>query len=170
VLPCKFCEREAVVLIRTARRVWLGCPHCYQTWEIDAAQAEMTSDVGMVSDTDTIAGRSLRRGYLIAILGVALALSLRLVLRPALGNASPFLLFTPAVAIAAIYGGLGPGALATFLSTLLGSHFFLISPGEPIIEKWDRVILFLIVGGVITMSTGREPLARTKGACHGRGR
>jgi len=57
VLPCKFCEREAVVLIRTARRVWLGCPHCYQTWEIDAAQAEMTSDVGMVSDTDTIAGR-----------------------------------------------------------------------------------------------------------------
>jgi signal transduction histidine kinase len=153
VLPCKFCDREAVALIRTARRVWLGCPHCYQTWEIDAQQAEMTSDIGVVSDTHAIAARSLLRRYLIAVFAVAFALSLRLVLRPALGNASPFLLFTPAVAIAVIYGGLVPGALATFLSTLLGSHFFLISPGEPIIEKWDRVILFIIVGGVITIST-----------------
>ena len=153
MLPCKFCDREAVALIRTARRVWLGCPHCYQTWEIDAQQAEMTPDIGLASDAHAIAGRSLVRGYLIAAGAVAFALSLRLVLRPALGNASPFLLFTPAVAIAAIYGGLAPGALATFLSTLLGSHFFLIAPGEPVIEKWDRVILFMIVGGVITIST-----------------
>jgi signal transduction histidine kinase len=153
MLRCKFCDREAVTLIRTARRVWLGCPHCYQTWEIDAQQAEMTSDIGMVSDAHAIADRSPLRGYLIAVLAVALALSLRLVLRPALGNASPFLLFTPAVAIAAIYGGLPPGALATFLSTLLGSHFFLVVPGEPAIEKWDRVILFMIVGSVITVST-----------------
>lgn len=153
MLPCKFCDREAVARIRTARRVWLGCPHCYQTWEIDARQAEMTSDIGMVSDTHPLVVRSLERRYLIPVFAVAFALSLRLVLRPALGNASPFLLFTQAVAIAAVYGGVAPGALATFLSTLLGSHFFLIAPGEPVIEKWDRVILFMIVGGVITIST-----------------
>jgi len=60
-------------------------------------------------------------------------------------------LFTPAVAITALCGGVLPGVFATALSTLLGSHFFL-STGEPVIEQWDRVILFIVVGGVITAS------------------
>jgi hypothetical protein len=130
-------DREAVVLIRTARRAWLGCPHCHQTWEIEARQAEMTPDLGIRSDTFPIAGRSRWRGYLIAALAVALALSLRLVLRPVLGSASPFLLFTPAVAIGPSTVAWHPECSPPF-STFLGSHFFLISPAEPAVEKWDE--------------------------------
>lgn len=69
-------------------------------------------------------------GYLIALLTVLLALLARMLLRPLLGDASPFPLFTPAVAIAALYGGVGPGVVATALSTGFGSHFFLHSPGN----------------------------------------
>jgi hypothetical protein len=96
---------------------------------------------------------SLLRGCVVAALSVALALLLRLLLRPVLGTASPFLLFTPAVALAAVYGGPIPGAVATALSTGLGSHFFLNAASELVIEKWDRVILFAIVGGAITGSS-----------------
>jgi len=95
---------------------------------------------------------SLIRGYLTAVLTVVLALLVRMLLRPLLGDASPFLLFTPAVAIAALYGGVGPGVVATALSTGFGSHFFLRPAGELVIEKWDRVILFAVVGAVITTS------------------
>jgi signal transduction histidine kinase len=97
------------------------------------------------------------RGCLVAALAVALAFGLRMLLRPALGDASPFLLFTPAVAIAALYGGIAPGVLATALSTGLGVHFLLNGVDEPVIEKWDRVILFVVVGAVITgLSTLRR--------------
>jgi signal transduction histidine kinase len=93
-----------------------------------------------------------------------LLLAISMLLRPAIGNASPFLLFTPAVGIAALYGGLVPGLFATILSTALGSHFFLSVTGEPAAERWDRVILFVLVGTVITASSAllkrsREQLA-----------
>jgi signal transduction histidine kinase len=96
---------------------------------------------------------SVLRGYLIAVLTVVLALLVRMLLHPFLGDASPFLLFTPAVAITALYGGLGPGVVATALSTSFGVHFVLASTGELAVEKWDRVILFAVVGAVITTSS-----------------
>lgn len=107
---------------------------------------------------------SIGRGCLLAA-GLAIAvLALRMLLRPAIGNASPFLLFTPVVGIAALYGGMVPGVFATILSTALGSHFFLSLTGEPVVERWDRVILFVLVGTVITVSSAllrrsREQLA-----------
>jgi signal transduction histidine kinase len=110
-------------------------------------------DIRPDSNTLAVTRRPAWPGYLVAVIAVALSFSLRLALRPALDDAAPFLLFTPAVAIGAIYGGVGPGVFATILSTLLGSHFFLIASAGPVIEKWDRVILFMIVGGVITIST-----------------
>lgn len=107
---------------------------------------------------------SIGRGCLLAA-GLAIAvLALRMLLRPAIGNASPFLLFTPVVGIAALYGGMVPGVFATILSTALGSHFFLSLTGEPVVERWDRVILFVLVGTVLTVSSAllrrsREQLA-----------
>jgi signal transduction histidine kinase len=107
---------------------------------------------------------SIGRGCLLAA-GLAVAvLAMRMLLRPAIGNASPFLLFTPVVGIATLYGGMIPGLFATLLSTALGSHFFLSVTGEPVIERWDRVILFVLVGTVITVSSAllrrsREELA-----------
>jgi len=150
MLQCEFCRGGAVELVRTAARVWLGCPRCHQTWNVDLASYH-AAIVDPVARRENGSSRaSLIRGCVIASLAVAMALTVRLLLRPAIASASPFLLFTPAVAISAIYGGLVPGVLATILSTILGSHFFLAGIGEPVIEKWDRVVLFVIVGAVLT--------------------
>jgi len=63
--------------------------------------------------------------------------------------------------VAAFYGGPAAGALATVLSALLGSHFFLRSLGEPGVETWDRVALFLLVG-----AEQREQLGDHRVAAH----
>ena len=58
----------------------------------------------------------------------ALALALQMLLIPSFGvstNSSPFMVFFAAVIVAAWFGGLGPGLLATALSTLLSWYFFL---------------------------------------------
>ncbi len=62
-------------------------------------------------------------GYGVAVLAVFLALLLQLVLIPSLGGdprTSPFLLFFAAVMVAAWFGCLWPGLLATVLSSALG--------------------------------------------------
>src|SRR5262245_16035051 len=67
--------------------------------------------------------------YGLAPLAVAIAFLARLALTPILGDASPYLLFVPAVLVAAGLGGLGPGLVATALSVLLGFFVITISPG-----------------------------------------
>jgi signal transduction histidine kinase len=154
VAQCEFCRGDAAQLTRTVRRVWLGCPRCHRTWNLAAEDYHPAANDDGARDTyDSNPPVSLIRGYLIAVLTVVLALLVRMLLRPLLGDASPFLLFTPAVAITALYGGVGPGVVATALSTSFGSQFFLLSAGEPVIEKWDRVMLFAVVGAVITTSS-----------------
>ena len=91
--------------------------------------------------------------YVTAGAAIALAFSVRLALKPLIGNASPFLLFTPAVLVAAAYGGIGPAIFATVAGAVLGNHFFLRVIGEPGLEQWDRLALFLLVGGLITSLT-----------------
>ena len=59
----------------------------------------------------------LLRWYWLALGLSALALILMLLLRP-LMEPSIFFLFLAAVAISALYGGLGPGLVATLLSAL----------------------------------------------------
>lgn len=63
------------------------------------------------------------KSYSLALVAVAAASALRWGLQPWLGEQAPFLLFAPAVLIAAVLGGLGPGVLATTLSVLLGLLF-----------------------------------------------
>jgi hypothetical protein len=59
--------------------------------------------------------------YGVAIALVLLAAVVRWLLVPLFGARLPFLTFYPAVAIAAWYGGLAPGALATVLAALMAS-------------------------------------------------
>jgi signal transduction histidine kinase len=74
--------------------------------------------------------------------------------KPLIGNASPFLFFTPAVMVAAWFGGIGPAILATGVGAELGNYFFLRTMAEPGLERWDRVAMFLLVGGlIITLTT-----------------
>src|SRR5262249_57543745 len=66
--------------------------------------------------------------YALAPFAVALAFLARLALTPILGDASPYLLFVPAVLTAAGLGGLGPGLLATGFSVGLGFFVITTSP------------------------------------------
>ena len=62
--------------------------------------------------------------YLIAVAAAGIAFGLRFAFNPFLDEQAIFLFYVPAVLIASVVGGLGPGLLATGLSFLLGlSHF-----------------------------------------------
>src|SRR3712207_9082975 len=62
--------------------------------------------------------RSTLLRYGVAALAVALVVLLKLLLDPLITEQSPFLLLSVAVIVAAWFGGLGPGLLATALATL----------------------------------------------------
>jgi signal transduction histidine kinase len=81
--------------------------------------------------------------YGIAVVATALAVLVRDLLMPLWGYGLPFLTFYPAVMIASWYGGLGPGLVATSLSTFAALHFF-ISPARPgHVQFPDILALFL---------------------------
>src|ERR1041385_277359 len=63
--------------------------------------------------------------YGVAIVSVALGCLAREALTPGIGPTTlPFIFFFPALAIAAWFGGLGPGLLAIVLSALAANCFF----------------------------------------------
>jgi two-component system, LuxR family, sensor kinase FixL len=86
--------------------------------------------------------------YGLALFAVAIAFLARLALTPILGDASPYLLFVPAVLVAAGLGGLGPGLLATGLSILLGFFVITISPGVSVAEIVDAALFTMIGAGI----------------------
>ena len=63
--------------------------------------------------------------YGVAVLAVAIALVIKLLLSSLIKEESPFLLFFAAIIISALYGGIGPGVLATALAALTSDYFFL---------------------------------------------
>src|SRR5919112_5407745 len=67
--------------------------------------------------------------YGVAVLAVGVALGLKLLLDPLITDQSPFLLLAGAVVVAAWFGGLGPGLLATALGALGADYFFLPPEG-----------------------------------------
>jgi PAS domain S-box-containing protein len=98
--------------------------------------------------------RSQKQRYGVAVLAVVLALLLMLWLNPwvAMAN-SPFLMFFGAVMVSAWYGGLKPGLLATVLSALISSYFFL----DPLysfaidLSNFIRLSLFVLEGILISV-------------------
>ncbi|MEH1850570.1 MAG: ATP-binding protein [Nostoc sp.] len=97
--------------------------------------------------------RSLLAPYAVALLAVGSGLLLTLLLQPLL-KPTIFLLFFAAVAISAWYGGIEAGLLATTLSTLAVSYFFL----EPVfslmvgsLDSIRRLGLFVLVTTFITL-------------------
>ena len=69
--------------------------------------------------------------YGLAVVLSALALVLMLLLRPLMEH-SIFFFFLAAVVISALYGGLGPGLVATVLSTMACDLYFLPPDGVPL--------------------------------------
>lgn len=83
------------------------------------------------------------RRWVIALAAVALTIAVKLLLN-GLGADHPFVLLPAAVAVAAWYGGTGPGALATLL-VAAASLYFLAAPLGPGIETSD----FVAIGGLV---------------------
>ena len=109
---------------------------------------------------------------------VVAALLIQWLLIPAFGvnaNVSPFMVFFAAIIIAAWFGGLGPGLLATALSTLLSWYFFLspqlsfavVSFGQAL-----RLIVFVLEGVLISwlVEAMHSARRRAEGALEARGR
>jgi signal transduction histidine kinase/ActR/RegA family two-component response regulator len=154
-MHCSFCGGRLDELARTRKYVWRGCERCLRSWRADALSNSIgTAGTGSRQTVRLSRVVSLLRGAFVSIGAVAFAFALRLFLQPWMGAASPFLLFTPAVMVAAFYAGVSGGALATILGAALGGRFFLsLLAAEPAIERWDRVALFLLTGALITTLT-----------------
>ena len=83
--------------------------------------------------------------YIIAVALIGAALLLRYELRSWLGPNVLYLQFFPAILIAAWYGGLGPGVVATATAALAAMYFFLPPAGLAVGQPADLVSLSLFV-------------------------
>ena len=97
--------------------------------------------------------RSLLAPYAVALLVVGSVLLLTLLLQPLLKQ-TIFLLFFAAVAVSAWYGGMEAGLLATALSTLAVSYFFLEPVFSLLVASLDNILrlgLFVLVTTIINL-------------------
>jgi diguanylate cyclase (GGDEF)-like protein len=91
------------------------------------------------------------RWYGLAVGLSALALVLMLLLRPLMEH-SIFFLFVAAVAVSAMFGGLGPGLVATLLSVLAADYFF-FEPQYTLTSEMEETLrlgIFLSTGVIIS--------------------
>jgi two-component system sensor kinase FixL len=86
--------------------------------------------------------------YALAPAAVAIVFLARLALTPVVEDASPYLLFTPAVLVASGLGGFGPGLLATALSVVLGFFVVTVPPTASVPETVNAVFFALIGTGI----------------------
>jgi len=151
---CEFCGGEIQEFARTRNHVWIGCRHCLRSWreDLDAACAAADPPGPAPRKWTSLLTSTIGR-YLLASAAVGLAFSVRLAARPLIGHASPFLFFTPAVMVAAWFGGIGPALFSTGIGAELGNYFFLGRIGESDFERWDRVAMFLLVACLIIVLT-----------------
>src|SRR5439155_18041361 len=87
-------------------------------------------------------------GYLIAVIATALVALVRFSFKDVFGDRAPMIPFVVPVIIAAAYGGLKPGLLATVLSSLLIHYLFLpplFSFRLPVALTGDAVAIGLFV-------------------------
>jgi PAS domain S-box-containing protein len=86
------------------------------------------------------------RRYALAAAAVALSLLARYALQDVVGNRVPYLQFFPAVVVAAWFGGLGPGLVATGLSALAAAIFVLPPAGPAVGDSGDQLSLTAFIG------------------------
>ncbi len=95
--------------------------------------------------------------YGAALLAVAVAWLARTALAPVLHHHSPYLLFVPAVLVAAGLGGWGPGLAATALGALLG---FVTQASEVSAADVASTVAFVLIG--VGIAWGGEQLQRNR--------
>ena len=146
---------------RTAQ--WLG--GLYLLFAAVAALRE--SDLPLLPSVDR--SSPLRYQYGVGIAIVLAATAARFALSPALGMNSPFLTFYPAVILAALYGGLRAGLLATVLSALIVDYFWIEPVGQFTIGSptdWITILLFLLACTMISFIIAAMHKARARLVLH----
>src|SRR5262245_48375102 len=116
-----------------------------------------------VNAESAIALRGIAVRYGLAVAVAFLAFVIRYLLSSILGSDTPYLLFLPAVLVAAGFGGLGPGLVACLLGLLLGSYFVGNFPAFSRPEMTSAA-LFLVIGIGIAWFGGRLHRSRTAAA------
>src|ERR1700682_6188066 len=88
--------------------------------------------------------------YGFAVLAPLISLLVRWPLLLVLGDAGPHMTFFPAVMIAAFFGGLWPGLIATLLSAIAANVFLTKHLETNNVNDVSALILFLLVGTIIS--------------------
>ncbi len=93
-----------------------------------------------------------RARYAIAVAVVLIVMFVKAPIEARLGQGPPLILFVPAVTLAAWYGGLGPGLVATVLASLLCSYFFLEPIGSLMVRRGNDVLRLaaFVLDGILT--------------------
>ncbi|WP_244538047.1 PAS domain S-box protein [Mesorhizobium sp. YR577] len=107
-------------------------------------------------------------GYFIAFVVVALVFAIRLALQDVLEGTAIFILFVPAILVASIVGGIGPGIFAAALSVPAAIYTGGIEP-----TAWTQPVIFAIVGLAIAwmgemLHHARRAIDRTEEALNAR--
>ncbi len=105
--------------------------------------------MGFISGAGAIRSRPWL-GYILAILLSGLALWVR-TLAGHLLDGFPFLTFFPAVMLAAVFGGAGPGLMAAILSGLLANYFF-IPPVGSLALSWPSGVVAMVFYGFTVLT------------------
>lgn len=101
--------------------------------------------------------------YGLAVAAVGLGFGARRLVEPWLGSYFPYLLFYPAIMLAARFGGLGPGALATTLSGGLAAYFYMEPTGTLLPGRaTDRVSLPIFIAFGLLIAWSAESLRRAE--------
>lgn len=103
--------------------------------------------------------------YAMAVVAVAIAVAVRLLLSPVLGNHLPFALLFLAILVVAGYGGFGPALVATALGAVVSVVLLLPAPRGPIDEgvaRYVGLVLYAVVGVGIALLGGMLRSARVR--------
>jgi len=96
--------------------------------------------------------------YAAAVGIVAVAVALPMVFMPTLGTRFPFITLFPAVILAALFGGLGPGLFATVFACLAANYSRIEPTGALGIAdsvRWSSAGIFVANGIAVSFITGR---------------
>ncbi len=99
--------------------------------------------------------------YVATIVLVAIIFGIRFAVHDLLPESAVGLLFTPAILIAAMMGGMLPGAFATVLATPV-VYYFTQLRSDPVYASVFNVVLFVIVGATIAWLGGLLHRLRTE--------
>jgi K+-sensing histidine kinase KdpD len=100
--------------------------------------------------------------YAVPFLLVLTSLLVRLTFQRWLGVSVPYLHFFPSVMIAAWFGGLGPGVVATLLSAAVAIYFFLAPHSFIAVSRADAITVPVFVALGIVISWLFESVRRSE--------